>query len=46
MPKNPDHEEELEASRPPGAGHKDDPGESDGREQPYAEEPEAPAARA
>jgi hypothetical protein len=36
------HEEELAASRPPGAGTKDLQKPPDGREEPYEEEPEAP----
>ncbi len=34
------HEEELEASRPPGAKKKEQSTHSDGREEPYEEEPE------
>lgn len=36
------HEEELEASKPPGAGKKKKTTLSDGREEPYDEEPEVP----
>jgi hypothetical protein len=39
------HEEELAASRPPGAGTKDLQKPPDGREEPYEEEPEAPTTR-
>jgi hypothetical protein len=35
-----EHDEEGEDSSPPGAGHKDGSGHSDGREEPYDEEPE------
>ena len=35
-------EEELAASRPPGAKGKENPAQSDGREEPYDEEPESP----
>ena len=38
-----ERERDQESSRPPGAHGKDGKGDSDGRSEPYEEEPESPA---